>query len=991
MEPAPQDDAGESEPLLKYERVGGHLHTLLRDDALSCIAGHMNFICVGTFSGHVLMLELNGRYIRRLHQHHKRVHEISIDESGQHIVSCSDDGTVAVYALLPMSTELDASRVVIPTSGGEVNIYNFYNAVYSSQLEPGYATKRERSFACGGISGQLIVNKKGWIIDKENTVHEGEGPVHCIRYHDHLLAWVNDWGVKVYDTATDTRVTYIERPPNCPPLELCRAHLVWHTLTSGDLVLLVGWGHTLRVVKFTASTSSTSSNDDTTTTPPATTPPSKATPAVVFGSAALSAEVVSYVTFDFFVAGVSPWGDSAVCVLAFRPPGSASSTPLPSTPSVSRQGQKETGEGLVEATPCPEMHVIDWRGTQMAVDMLPLRGFEKLRATDYHALCLTFPRHTTNSPVLFLCTPKDVVVCRVRDVDDRVAYALSQRAYENALAIALTDVPSLKRHALDELVEYYLGELVLSQQYATAADVCRRLLSPHLWEKYVYVFAQKGQLSAIAKFMPTSNPRLPTSQYEMVLKHFLDTDPAQLLQIIRKWPKPRMSDRRPSSNGNSNSNGNGIVAAEYTKTASLFDPLYDSSAWILQLETVVRRRRLAETDVDRMTMETSYLMEALAELYTATEQYDNALRIYLSQGSLCTNKDHAFKLIVEHNLWDSIQNKVVNLMLIDRESALRMLVHQIKSDQLKVHAIVKQLEHKKELLHEYLHSLVVHRLADYNAEMYASLHELQISLYAEFMPSYLVKFLQTSAFVPLEKAYQFCSERSPPLWDAMIFILGRMGQQKKALDFILTQLQNVKQAIQFVQDNGDELWDYLVEISLTNRGYIEELLEYASDHQIDPIKIMRKIPDDMEITGLKAKVQQIIANYRIQLSLCHGCTKAFEADRVELLGRLVTHRRKARRVSPVTSCGVCFTPMKPIPNKSTHQFCVFECGHTYHMECLEEKSMLWKQPPHDSMDLRCFQCDHSTLRMAAPTASGAAAKGLTDQQLELARLTIAQG
>ncbi|RHY07799.1 hypothetical protein DYB36_002545 [Aphanomyces astaci] len=489
------------------------------------------------------------------------------------------------------------------------------------------------------------------------------------------------------------------------------------------------------------------------------------------------------------------------------------------------------------------MHVIDWRGTQMAVDMLPLRGFEKLRATDYHALCLTFPRHTTNAPVLFLCTPKDVVVCRVRDVDDRVAYALSQRAYENALAIALTDVPSLKRHALDELVEYYLGELVLSQQYATAADVCRRLLSPHLWEKYVYVFAQKGQLSAIAKFMPTSNPRLPTSQYEMVLKHFLDTDPAQLLQIIRKWPKPRMSDRRPSSNGNSNSNG--IVAAEYTKTASLFDPLYDSSAWILQLETVVRRRRLAETDVDRMAMETSYLMEALAELYTATEQYNNALRIYLSQGSLCTNKDHAFKLIVEHNLWDSIQNK-------------------IKSDQLKVHAIVKQLEHKKELLHEYLHSLVVHRLADYNAEKYASLHELQ--------------------------AYQFCSERSPPLWDAMIFILGRMGQQKKALDFILTQLQNVKQAIQFVQVL---LFAYL------NPGY--------------------DIPDDMEITGLKAKVQQIIANYRIQ------------------------------------------------------------------------KSMLWKQPPHDSMDLRCFQCDHSTLRMAARTASGAAAKGLTDQQLELARLTIAQG
>ncbi|RHY32856.1 hypothetical protein DYB32_002161 [Aphanomyces invadans] len=975
MEPPPQEDAGESEPLLKYERVGGHFHTLLRDDALSCIAGHMNFICVGTFSGHVLLLELNGRYIRRLHQHHKRVHEICIDESGQHIVSCSDDGTVAVYALLPMSTEQDASRVVIPTSGGEVNIYNFYNAVYSAQLEHGYATKRERSFACGGISGQLVVNKKGWIIDKENTIHEGEGPVHCIRYHENLLAWVNDWGVKIYNIETDTRVTYIERPQNCPPLELCRAHLVWHTLSSGDLVLLVGWGHTLRVVRIKPDHGADRSHGKT-----------QQPPATLFG-AALTAEVISFITFDFFVAGVAPWGDHAVCILAYRAPGSsAGPTDGP------RQGQKESGEGVVETTPCPEMHVLDWQGNQLAVDMLQLRGFDKLRASDYHVQSLHQAIHHT-SPVLYLCTPKDVVVCRARDIDDRVAYALSNRAYEKALDIALTDVHALKRHALDELVEYYLGELIRSKQFGAAADVCRQHLSPHLWEKYVYVFAQKGQLSAIAKYMPTSNPRLPTSQYEMVLQHFLDTDPAQLLCIIRKWPKPRMTDRPATTTG-------ARVSAEYTKTASVFDPLYDAAAWIVQLETVVRRRRVAETDVDRMSMETSYVMEALAELYTATDQFDHALRIYLSQGSLCTNKDHAFKLIVEHNLWDAIRNKVVNLMHIDRDAALRMLVHQVQSDQLNVHAIVDQLEHKRDLLHEYvmtrarnsrgrcrkcaqdglmavrwcryLHNLFVHRFADYNVEAYASLHERQV-------------------------AYQFCSERSPPLWDAMIFILGRMGHQKKALDFILTQLRDVHHAIQFVQEHGDDLWEYLVEISLTNRGYMEQLLEYASDHQIDPIKIVRK---------------QIIANYRIQvrpmmertiernaltaawqLSLCHGCTKAFEADRVDLLARLVTHRRKARRVSSHVACGICFGPMKPMANKASHHFCVFECGHVYHMACLEEKSMLWKQQhAPDAIELVCFQCDNSKLRVARPSVPALAApKGLTDQQLELARQTIAQG
>lgn len=49
------------------------------------------------------------------------------------------------------------------------------------------------------------------------------------------------------------------------------------------------------------------------------------------------------------------------------------------------------------------------------------------------------------------------------------------------------------------------------------------------------------------------------------------------------------------------------------------------------------------------------------------------------------------------------------------------------------------------------------------------------------------------------QAYKYCSERTPPLWDAMIYILGRMGHHKKALDLILTQMRDINQAIQFVQ------------------------------------------------------------------------------------------------------------------------------------------------------------------------------------------------
>ena len=75
----------------------------------------------------------------------------------------------------------------------------------------------------------------------------------------------------------------------------------------------------------------------------------------------------------------------------------------------------------------------------------------------------------------------------------------------------------------------------------------------------------------------------------------------------------------------------------------------------------------------------------------------------------------------------------------------------------------------------------------------------------------------------------------------MIYILGRMGQHKKALDLILTQRGDINQAIQFVQDHDEGLWDYLIDLSLTSKTSVEELMKFASQHKIDPIKLIRKV------------------------------------------------------------------------------------------------------------------------------------------------------
>ena len=62
------------------------------------------------------------------------------------------------------------------------------------------------------------------------VLHSGEGPIHAVAWRTSLISWANDLGVKVYDAASDQRVTFIERPRGSPHPELLLPHLVWQVV-----------------------------------------------------------------------------------------------------------------------------------------------------------------------------------------------------------------------------------------------------------------------------------------------------------------------------------------------------------------------------------------------------------------------------------------------------------------------------------------------------------------------------------------------------------------------------------------------------------------------------------------------------------------------------------------------------------------------------------------------------------------------------------------
>ena len=73
---------------------------------------------------------------------------------------------------------------------------------------------------------------------------------------------------------------------------------------------------------------------------------------------------------------------------------------------------------------------------------------------------------------------------------------------------------------------------------------------------------------------------------------------------------------------------------------------------------------------------------------------------------------------------------------------------------------------------------------------------LKVSLLAEFAapfergrpPAYssaFLRFLRGSGFAPWEAALRECGKRRPPLYDEMAYVLGRMGDTRRALTILL--------------------------------------------------------------------------------------------------------------------------------------------------------------------------------------------------------------
>lgn len=447
----------------------------------------------------------------------------------------------------------------------------------------------------------------------------------------------------------------------------------------------------------------------------------------------------------------------------------------------------------------------------------------------------------------------------------------------------------------ERIGDLWLQQLVANKEWDAAGKVSGKVLgTSSKWEKWVLAFAQDGHFDEITPWIPSTDmkPALPSFVYEVVLGHYIGHDRLQFRQLLDRWDP------------------------------ELFD--------ITSVKTAIENK-LDSNDVNEESVEGGergrdwrILLDGLAKLHLAEGCTRDALKCYVR----LQNGDAAMSLIREYHLADAISDDIPGLLMLrvpkeqmktasleELEEAssevVRLLVDEAFSGNVRPEVVVLQLERHdstyQPFLFFYFRSLWKGQTTDDETpisraermrlqqqieegrllvEQYG---DLAVSLFSEYDREILMDFLKSSTSYTYEKASHICEEKH--YIPELVYLLSKTGQTKRALFLIIGELGNVSQAISFTKENPD-LWDDLLDYSMDKPNFIRALLEEVGT-SINPITLVRRIPNGLEVEGLREGIGKMIREYEIQHSISDGVAKVLRGEVASGMDILRAGQKKA--------------------------------------------------------------------------------------------------
>ncbi|SPO21560.1 related to Vacuolar assembly protein VPS41 [Ustilago trichophora] len=911
-ESSDEDGEDDVEPSLKYSRVKGGVSDVLKRDTASAFALSSRFMALGTHAGMIYILDIDGNLVKGFRLHTASILDLVIDNTSDFVAAASMDGLVSISAL----------------ATAEQYVFDFKRPMRCISLEPNFGRKSSRAFVCGGMAGALTHREKSWFGHKESVLHSGEGPIWTTRWRGNMIAWASDRGVRVYDTDAKQRISFISAPSKDVRGDLHRCTLYW----QDDRTLLIAWADHIKVAKIKekqsggAIASSGASIASNSTTNAASALSKVGVPGAGAAHPQYLVEITAIFQLDCMISGIAPYGlDYLVLAYVTEDPEESDDDDDDEQDNGSVHRAFKRREALR-----PELRIISRAGEELSSDVLSLNDYSRFQCNDYllvpsveahaYSAALLAGRkvraESTEASQFYVVSPRDIVVSKPRDEKDHVEWLLERQRFQEALV----KVEAMGRTAAlangfdaEEIGKKYLNWLFEEDRYSEAARVASKILGRNVsaWEDWIFLFVEKGKLGLAIPFIPTSDPTLSEMIYDMILAHFLQHDLDKLLETIQEWPPE----------------------------------IYSTPAVVLAIEDRLKSGEGKKGEDKRL------LMECLAEIFIRNRQPGKALQYYLR-----LRRSNVFDLIRENNLFTAVQDQALLLIEFEEDlktrrtketskhgAAIELLVDHTYS--IPIGRVISQLESHPRYLYMYLDALF-----DRDPQQVTPFCDVQVKLYAEYESTRLMPYLRAmSSFYSFEKAYAICEEHD--YVPEMVFLLGRVGDNKRALSLIIERLGDVERAIDFAKEqNDDDLWEDLLGYSESRPAFIRGLLENVGA-EIDPIRLIRRIKNGLEIPGLKAALIKILSDFTLQISLLEGCEAILSHDTKVLSDELQRSQLYASYVddeSVCSSCDLALFAAKPTAaggaggggaedtysKARQSKVVVYLCGHVHHLKCL---------------------------------------------------------
>ncbi|KFZ16606.1 hypothetical protein V501_02146 [Pseudogymnoascus sp. VKM F-4519 (FW-2642)] len=531
---------------------------------------------------------------------------------------------------------------------------------------------------------------------------------------------------------------------------------------------------------------------------------------------------------------------------------------------------------------------------------------------------------------IFIHSPYDCILATKRDLSDHLSWLLEFHKYEDAWNL-LDDHPEIISSSAEKLAEigpgtperndaggdFYddassvketaarlidssvekekrrIGELWIQQlisdgDWVMAGQVCGKVLgSSSRWEHWVWIFAGANKFGEIANYIPTTQlqPPLPSTIYEVVLGHYIVTDRLRLKELLDVWPPELFGIR--------------------TVTTAL--------------ENQLKYREVREDSVEdgQVGRDWRIVKECLGKLYLADGRPKDALKCYMQ----LQDADTAMTLIKDYHLIDAVAEDIPGLVLIrvtkeQIKSASRkeleettadvitLLVDEAQRGLVRPESVITQLQDKDMPLYLFFYIRALwngdsqddksaearERMLVESRTHVEQFADVAVQAFASYDRALLMEFLKSSTSYTFEKATQVCEERD--YIPELVYLYSKTGQTKRALFLIIDRLADVSQAINFAKEQADkDLWEDLLDYSMDKPRFIRGLLEEVGT-AIDPITLVRRIPEGLEIDGLRDGLSRMIKEYEIQHSISSGVARVLRGEVATAQNTLRSGQRK---------------------------------------------------------------------------------------------------